>query len=206
MAIHPVQAPLNKARKDKFILVVTIPNILKGLNVRTEKKDLFINLDALQFSVYNITIPKVMVPEHNVHIYQQNYNITSYDRPAYPPVTINFAVDNEYKNYWVLWKWLQMLNEPLDATYAGDRVFPNGAPKTIPEQYNYQTDITAFALDEYNKMKAKFQFKYAFITSLGELVHNYRDPSETDCYFDFAFNQLDITLLDGEDFPSPIIT
>jgi hypothetical protein len=41
--------------------------------------------------------------------------------------------------------------------------------------YNYQTDIVVFALDEYNKMKAKFTFKWSFIVGLGELIYNYRD-------------------------------
>jgi hypothetical protein len=204
MALHPVQATLNKARKDRFILVLSIPNILKGLNVRGEREDSFFNLDSLQYSVYNITVPEVTIPEHAVHVYGQNYNVTSYDRPPYPPATVNFAVDNEFKNYWVLWKWLQMINEPLTSRYADKRVFPNGPPETIPDQYNYQTDITVFALDEYNKMKARFTFKWSFITKLGELTYNYRDPEETDCFFNFSFNQLDITLLDGGDF-SPVI-
>jgi hypothetical protein len=205
MALHPIQAPLNKARKDKFILVLTIPNVLKGLNIRTPRKDLFINLDSLQFSVYNITVPKIAIPEHALHVYGQNYNVTSYDRPPYPPVTVNFAIDNEFKNYWILWKWLQMINEPLKSTYADKTVFPGGQPPTIPEMYNYQTDIVVFALDEYNKMKAKFTFKWSFIVGLGELIYNYRDPEETDCYFDFAFNQLDITLLDGGDYSPQIV-
>ena len=196
MAIHPViQAPLNKARKDKFILVLTIPNILKGLNIRTPREDLFFNLDTLQFSVYNINVPTISIPEVPLHIYQQNYNVTSYDRPPYAPATINFAVDNEFKNYWVIWKWLQMINEPNDARYADKKVFPSGPPETIPTTYNYQTDIVVFGLDEYNNKKSRFDFKYCFPTTLGELNYNYRDPEETDCYFSFVFNQLDIQLL-----------
>lgn len=205
MALHPIQAPLNKARKDKFILILTVPNILKGLNIRTPRENQYFNLDTLQFSVYNITVPKMNVPEEALHIYGQNYNVTSYNRPPFSPTTVNFAVDNEFKNYWVLWKWLELLNDPLESTYASKNEFPGGPPPTIPKMYNYQTDIVVIALDEYNKMKARFLFKWAFITNLGELSYNYRDPGETDCYFDFVFNQLDITLLDGSDFTPTIV-
>jgi len=189
------QAPLNKARKDKFLLILTIPPIMKEINKKGPREDFFFNLDTLQFSVYNINVPKISIPEVPLHIYQQNYNVTSYDRPAYPPATVNFAIDNEFKNYWVLWKWLELMNDPLNAEYISKQAYLYDKPKTIPEQYNYQTDIVAIGLDEYNNHKIRFEFKYAFITSLGELNYNYRDPEETDCYFDFVFNQLDVHLL-----------
>ena len=195
MAELITQAPLNKARKDKFLLILTIPPIMKQINFRSPRDDFFINLDSLQFSVYNINIPKISVSNVPLHIYQQNYNVTSYDRPPYPPVTVNFAIDNEFKNYWVLWKWLELMNDPNNAEYISRQAYPGDPPKTIPEQYNYQTNIIAIGLDEYNNQKIKFTFQWAFITDLGELVYNYRDPEETDCYFDFCFNQLDVQLL-----------
>lgn len=168
------------------------------------------NLDTLQFSVYNITVPRLEVPAHQLHIYGQNYNVTSHDRPAYPPAVVNFAVDNEFKNYWVLWKWQQLIHESLTSEYANERVFPNGAPDeprtlyttddhiVVQEKkplYNYTTDIVVYGKDEYNNNKIKFHFKWAFISRLGELVYNYRDPGETDCYFEFVFNQIDIELM-----------
>ena len=193
------QPHLNKLRKDKFIVFLTIPNILKGLQSRSAREDKFLNLDTLQFSVYNINIPKVVIPEHQVHFGQQNYNITSYNRPAYPPVTINFEVDNEFKNYWVLWKWLQLLNDPQSAAYAGKEIFPAGAPVLEPKIVpNYQTTIMANALDEYDGEKARFVFTNAFITTLGEMEYNYRDPSQLQCQFTFVFNRLDIELLGDE--------
>ena len=199
----PVQQPhLNKLRRDKFTVVLTIPTILRELNTRNIREDKFFNLDSLQFSVYNVSIPKHSVPEIPLHFGQQNYNVTSYDRPAYDPVVINFEVDNEFKNYWVLWKWLQLLNDPLNAAFAGtDRAgtFPFGElsrPEEVPEIfYNYVTDITVFAKDEYNNDQAKFLFKYAFITNLAELNYDYRDAEQLSCSFTFVFNQMDIELL-----------
>ena len=194
---HPVQQThLNKLRKDKFTLLLTLPNILKGIETRTVREDKYINLDSLQFSVYNVNIPRITVPEKQLHFGQQNYNISSYDRPAYSPITVNFEVDNEFKNYWVLWKWLQLLNDPTNATFAGKNIFPNGPPDEIPEiLYNYVTTLSVLSKDEYNNDVAKFLFKYAFITELGEMEYNYRDPSQLSCQFTFVFNQMDMELL-----------
>lgn len=218
MADNTVQTHLNKLRKDKFILILTIPNVLKSLNTKSAREDKFLNLDSLQFSVYDIIIPQSSVPEESLHYAGQNYNVTTYNRPPYAPCRINFEVDNEFKNYWVLWKWLQLLNDPMDSTYAGKTMFPNGAPKVLPTEinkrpdpqshanplfirdnthywYNYQTNITLLAKDEYNNDKANFTFKYSFITKLGELAYNYRDPDQLSCFFEFVFNQLDMHLV-----------
>ena len=68
-----VQPHLNKQRIDKFRVVLSIPNILKELNTKNTREDSYINLDSLQFSVYNVNIPKVSVPESQLHFGQQNY-------------------------------------------------------------------------------------------------------------------------------------
>lgn len=216
MADKTVQSHLNKLRKDKFILILTIPNILKGLNTRSAREDQFLNLDSLQFSVYDIIIPSSSVSEEALHYAGQNYNVTTYNRPPYAPCRINFDVDNEFKNYWVLWKWMQLLNDPMDSTYAGKTMFPGGPPRSLPTQLdyldnrkhpnavqsigpefwpNYVTSLELRAKDEYNNDKTVFTFKHSFITKLGELTYNYRDPDQLGCFFEFVFNQLDVHLV-----------
>lgn len=219
-----IQPHLNKQRQDKFLLILSIPQILRTINTRNIREDQYINLDSLQFSLFDIQIPRSTVPEIPVHYGQQNYNVTSYNRPAYPPVNVSFEVDNEFKNYWVLWKWLQLLNDPLNAQYAGKNMFPNGAPPStfieynkllqdfgteyidgnryqpnrkhqIEYYYNYVTTINVLSLDEYNNERAKFIFKYAFITELGELTYNYRESGQLGTQFTFVFNQMDMELL-----------
>lgn len=197
MAELPVtQSHLNKLRKDKFTLILTIPQILKTVQTRRTRGDEYLNLDSLQFSLYSANIPQINIPEIPLHYAGQNYNITSYDRPAYPPVRVNFAVDNEFKNYWVLWKWMQLLNDPIQSTYAGKNIFPAGAPKLQPDiRTDYQTNIVIRSKDEYNTDKVEFTFNHCFITRLGDIDYNYRDAEEIDCSFEFVFNQLDIHLL-----------
>ncbi len=192
------QSPLNKARQDKFQLILTIPNVLKNLDVKNERENAYLNLDSLQFSVFNINIPQSEVTGLPLHYAGQNYNITSFDRPPYAPCSINFAVDNEFKNYWVIWKWLQLVNDPRESTFGRPEIFKEtgGYPKLEPKTlYDYTTDITVVGMDEYNNPKANFVFKYAFVTRLGEISYNYRQSEEIECSFEFIFNQLDIRLV-----------
>ena len=192
------QSPLNKARKDKFQLVLTIPNILKTIDKKNVRENEYLSLDSLQFSVYSVNIPSIQVDHEPLHYSGQNYNVTSFNRPAYEPASVNFAVDNEFKNYWLIWKWLQLLNDPTNSTYGGPEIFkavggyPQLEPKTL---YDYTTLITVYALDEYNNRKVEFSFRNAFAIRLGNYSYNYRDPEEIDCSFDFVFNQLDMQLM-----------
>jgi hypothetical protein len=195
--IHTIQAALNKSRKDKFQLILTLPNILKTINTKSARETEFLNLDSLQFSVYGINIPTIQVPAVEMHYSGQNYNVSSFDRPPYEPITINFSVDNEFKNYWVIWKWLQLLNDPKESTYGAPNIFktvkyPEQMPKTL---YDYTTLITVFALDEYNMKKVEFKFSDCFPTKLGSYDYNYRDPEDINCTFEFVFNQLDMALV-----------
>jgi hypothetical protein len=192
------QPSLNKFSPNKFVLILTIPEVLKTLNTRKLRSNKTFNLDALQFSLRNINIPQSNVPAHPLHIYGQNYNITSHDRPAYDPLRLDFEVDNEFKNYWVIWQWQQLLAHNLDAMYASPNILPDGVPDEItPDQYHYVTDLIVFGLDEYNNRKVKFTFKYAFPTAVGELQYDYRNTEELTCNAVFVFNQLDIELLCG---------
>lgn len=192
-----IQSPLNKTRKDRFQLILTIPNILKTINTKSPRESKFINLDSLQFSVYGVNIPSIEVPAVQLPYGGQNYNVTSFSRPAYPPMTINFVVDNEYKNYWLIWKWLQLFNDATAGTYGRPEIFEDGGyPKLDPQTlYDYVTTITVFSLDEYNEKIAEFKFINAFVTKLGGFMYNFRDPEEIDCNFEFMYDQLDMHLV-----------
>jgi len=193
------QAPLNKARKDKFRITLTLPSVLKRIDARSPRENDYLNLDSLQFSVYGANIPSPRVPHIPLHYSGQNHNITSFDRPEYPPVIVNFTIDNEFKNYWVIWKWLQLLNDPIESTYGRPDIFKAEGgkyPKVEPETlHDYSTNIIMTSLDEYDKDKAEFEFRQAFPVRLGDYNYNFRDPEEITCDFEFVFNQLDMKLL-----------
>lgn len=192
-----IQPHLNKSRKDKFILILTIPNILKSLNTPNERRDGFINLDSLQFSVISANIPSVEIPSIEMRYAGQTHNITSFSRPTYTPVQISFNIDNEYKNYWLLWKWLQLFNDVKEGTYGSPSIFErDNYPMTDPHLLNdYSTTITLNALDEYNKPKIEFIFTNSFITRLSEFQFDYKDDSEINCSFNFIFNRMNSSLI-----------
>ncbi len=59
----------------------------------------------------------------------------------------------------------------------------------------YQTDISLYALDEFDKEIVKFTYKKAFPVSLGEINWNYRTDAEVETTFEFAFSQLLVDLM-----------
>lgn len=182
------QSITNKARSDKFICILTFPKALRDLNTKysANVNPNRIVTDRLQFSVYGISVPGISVPAVPVTQYQQTLNISSFTRPAYGPVSIKFAIDSEYLNYYVIWNWLNLLNDSL---------------VSIPERKNnlqflsnYSSDFQIFGLNEYNQRVIQFYYKSCFPTSLGGITYNYQNPTELNCDFNFEFNQLDVIL------------
>ena len=216
------QAILNKIRKNKYILVLTLPPILKTLNTNVKRSNELLNLNSLQYSVYGVLVPKISVPSHGLGVMGQTYNVTSQTRSPYQPVSVFFTIDNLLNNYWVLWKWLQVLNDPInsgmDPHFAqfnrfdniiktnNIRPMPENADnpsemkvkvvKMINDYTDYQTIVTVFLKNEYDQNIAKVNYYNSFITDLGEINYSSRDPAEAESYFTFSFNQMDIELLD----------
>lgn len=187
------QSILNRSSKDKFLLVLNLPQILKKQSLT----DSTIGLDPLQMSVHGTIVPAINVPSVEVRFGGQSHNVSSYSRPNYPPLTVNFIVDNGFRNYWVLWKWMSILNSPTGSMYAGT------APEfeTYKDRINsglnteYQSTFSIFSLNEYNQKSVEFVYNNAFITSLGAINYSYRDEGIIESTAEFQFSQLDIKLL-----------
>ena len=184
------QSPLNIGTKDKFYLVLNLPRILR----EAAQFDPQISIDPIQISIFGTIVPSVQVPPREVPFAGQTYNITSYTRPNYGPLNVNFAVDNKFKNYWILWKWLSVLNSPSDSMYNGtdprletwkDRVL-NG---TLTE---YQSNISLLTKNEYNQTIIEFRYLNAFITELGGIEYDYSNNDIIKCSAQFQFSQMDV--------------
>ena len=106
------QPVFNKGRKDKFILVFTLPPILRDWNSKllSERSDDLVKQDALQYSIWGSPVPDVGIPAIAMNYDGQPYKVTSQDRQPYPPITVNFTVDNRFSNWWIIWKWMDILN------------------------------------------------------------------------------------------------
>ena len=187
------QSVLNRASKDKFILVLNLPILLRK-QTTTNKK---ISIDPLQISVNGTIVPTIQVPANEVRFAGQSYNVSSHARPNYDPLTVSFIVDNNFANYWNLWYWLNALNTARESIYDGT----NSRNLTINDRIDqgnlleYQTNLSIFSLNEYNQRIVEFRYYNAFITSLGSINYNYKDSDIIETNATFQFNQLDMTLL-----------
>ena len=190
------QSFLNKARKDKFILVLGLPKAFLRLYPETKIRE-------LQISVYGSPVPAINIPSKEVNFMGQQLKVTGEARSPYGPLNVNFSVDNEFRNYWILWKWLDIINNSEESrmdTYfenyetINQRVI-NKNSNNMPIYFDYMTDMTIYGMDEYNNRKIEFTYKKAFITGLGEISYNYRDPSEMESSVSFEFSQLHSKLL-----------
>lgn len=199
------QSQLNKSRLDKFLLVLNLPTPLKGINTGdlNTRKDTKVNENSIQFSVYGAVIPSVTVPEITEQYAGQTFKVSSHRRPAYNNVSVKFTVDNKFNNYWVLYKWLDLLNNDKNSTFDSDNL--SNTPKLPTVSRNttkssnppdlYMTDFTLYSKDEFDKNIVKFTYKNAFPVSLGQIDYNYRTETEIETTFEFAFSQLLVELL-----------
>lgn len=211
------QSFLNKTRNDKFILVLSAPLAI------AEDADR-LGLNDIQMSVYGSPVPSINIPAEVVNWKGQQYKVTSMSRDSYDDLQVNFTIDNDFKNYWFLWRWLDILNKVEDTgmdPYFNEYSDFNktgkvsGSGKTLDEDIvkeikykevinkksnksvypDYQIDLTLFGIDEYNNKKIKFTYTDAFITNLGEIAYNYRDSDQAECSVNFAFSQLHAELV-----------
>lgn len=193
------QAPINKQRADKFILVLTPPKIFREFDIGN------IFPTSIQYSVYGTIIPEISVPSTTLGFGNQSIKVSTYSRTPYNDITVNFTVDNRFHNYYFIYKWLDILNDDKDGIFAKsdqggiDDVVKSISRKNykqgLSESDLYYTDFTLYSLDEYNNKIAQFTYTKAFPVNLGSLTANYRDATQYDTAFTFSFNQFYMKLL-----------
>jgi hypothetical protein len=103
------QSLLNKQRKDKFTLSFNIPSALKKIDTKNVNSNLNIISDSLQFSIFGTTTPSIEVPGVEIRYAGSTLYNSSHSKNSYPPVNVNFTIDNRFNNYWVIYQWLKTL-------------------------------------------------------------------------------------------------
>ena len=121
------QSILNKSRLDKFVLSFSIPECLRQLVTRDdrgtrEKSGNTVVPDSLQYSIYGAVVPEIDVPSKVLPQFAQSLKVSSHAREPYSDVTVNFTVDNQFNNYWYIYRWLDILNDDKMASYDSDNV------------------------------------------------------------------------------------
>lgn len=188
------EAILNKSRLDKFSLVLNLPKAFKTIQTSSSRIKELVNLGYLEFSIYGAPVPTISVNPIEMPMAGQTIHVSSHTRPAYPPLTVNFTIDNRFTNWWVIWKWLDLLNGVKEGFYN-----PPTAPTltTTPGSLeDYATTITVFGLDEFNKRTIQFNYYGAFVTNLSEIAYNFRTTDEASATFTMHYAQFDSELLD----------
>ena len=183
------QSYLNKSRADKFTLVFSLPPALRKIDSKTDRNTFNLNEDAFQFSVYGAVVPAIEVPALQIGYGGSNLHNSTHAKEPYPPVTVDFTIDNGYNNYWVMYKWLSLMHDEKEGLYdAGDLV-------TDQAFSNYQTDMTLFGMDEYNNKRIEFTYTKAFPVTLGSIEYSYRESAEITSSMTFVYSQIHTKLI-----------
>lgn len=187
------QSVLNRSGKDRFLLVLNLPQVLLKQSISDE----LVSINPLQISIHGAVVPSIQVPSNEVRFGGQSYNVSSYARPNYPPLAVNFIVDNKFRNYWVLWKWLSILNDPKTSFYTGTDPKRETWKDRLQDGIltEYQANFSVIGLNEYNEKNIEFIYNNGFITNLGGINYSYRDPDIIESTVEFQFSQLDVKLL-----------
>ena len=185
------QSMLNKSRADKFLLVFDIPPILKTFNSNwvEEPNNQSIISDTVQFSIFGTTVPEITVAAVDNRYAGSTYYVSSHSKNPYPPVSVKFNVDNEYKNYWVMYQWLNLLHNEKSGVYNAREIDALGGGVSLPLD-QYQTNLTVYGKDEFNNNRIKFTYTKAFPTTIETIEYNYQAANEISSGFTFVYSQL----------------
>lgn len=188
-----VQAPFNKTRVDKFVLVMNLPTALKKINSKRESTNKTISLDSLQFSLYKTIVPEIVVPAVETRYTGGNIYISSHNRPSHPPISVGFNIDNRFNNYWTIYQWLNLMRDEKEGVYG----IVNSRQLADPEVdlSDYATTFNLYAKDEFNENIIRFDYHRAFPTKLGAINWDYQDSKEVACSFEFVFSNITAELI-----------
>ena len=185
------QSFLNKSRADKFKLVFSLPPALREINSKTDRQSFNVNEDAFQFSVYGAVVPEMDVPALQIRYGGSNLYNSTHAREPYPPVTVDFTIDNGFNNYWVLYKWLDLMHDEKEGLYDASDLVSDDDFK------NYQTDMTLYGLDEFNNERIQFTYTKAFPVTVGSINYNYRTAEEITSSMTFVYSQIHTKLINN---------
>ena len=184
------QSILNKSRADKFLLVFDVPPILKEFSKKFNQSNKIIIPDSVQFSIFGTAVPEITVPAVENRYAGNTLYVSSHSKNSYPPVSVKFKIDNEYKNYWVMYNWLNLLHDQREGRY-------NAREIRVDENFNdYQVNLTIFGKDEFNNNRIKFTYTKAFPTTIENIEYDYQNPEELLSGFTFVYSQLHTEVID----------
>lgn len=185
------QSILNKSREDKFIMVLNVPTMLRD-RISKERSNVKIDFDALQFSVFGAPVPDITVPVVEVGYQGQHIKISSHSRRPYENIRLDFTVDNLYRNWWVVYFWLNILNDAKQSFYNRGDIAEGEAWEALQQ---YSAMFTIYGLDEYDNRVIQFDYTGAIPVQLSSPKYSDRNPKEIEAGFEFGFSFFESKLI-----------
>ena len=172
-------------------MILTLPQALRGIksNQRSNTK---LDFDSLQFTIKGSPVPDIIVPAVAARYAGQEIKVSSHSRDPYESVFVDFKVDNLFRNWWVIYQWLDLLNDEKYSYYNQNNLAQNEAWKALKD---YSANFTIFGLDEYNNKVIQFDFEGAFPLSLKSPKYDDQTADEIESQFEFAFSFFKATLI-----------
>ena len=187
------QSPFNKARVDKFTLVLNLPTALKPINRRFVRDNSSINLDTIQFSIEGTVLPEIVVPAVETRHTGGNIYVSSHSRSPHPPVSVQFTIDNHFNNYNVIYQWLNLQRDEREGVYGIVNARKLASPEAVLKEYS--TTFNLIVKNENNEPVMRFDYHNAFPTKLGSVKWDSQDSKEIVCTFDFVFSNITCTVI-----------
>lgn len=186
------QAPFNTTLQDKFEFVLTLPDILKDINDKNIRNTNLVNTNSLEFSIFGTITPSIGVPSIQVPYAGRTHKISSHTKENFQDLNLDFYIDNEYKNYWCIYKWLDLMSDVEVGNYNMDDIISvNGY--AFPK--SYFSNFSIFGLDEYENKKIRFDYIGCFPTKLDGITWNYTQDEKISSSVTFAFTNMKVELI-----------
>ena len=193
------QSLLNKNRLDKFILVFQLPPALRKIKKRNNRSTYSVDEDAFQMAIYGAVVPDITVPAIQIPYAGSNLYNSSHAKEPYPPMDIKYTVENEFNNYWTIYKWLDLMDDEKTGLFDEEDLVDQAPPNDKlpgPFQFSdYQTDLTVYGLDEFNNKRIQWTYTQAFPIKVAGIDYSYRDAGEIESGATFVYSQIHTKLL-----------
>jgi len=177
------QSILNKTKGDKYFMVLSLPEALRGSKSKNRRNNK-VDFDSLQFSITGSPVPDIIIPAIGQQYQGQELKISSHSRVPYENIFVSFKIDNLFRNWWVIYLWLDLLNDESKSFYNAKEISDGDATEALKE---YTANFTVYGLDEYNNRVIRFDYEGCFPVSLKSPVYSDEDPNDISSQFEFAF-------------------
>lgn len=185
------QSVLNKARSDKFLMILNLPEALRQLKSR-ERSNSKVDFDSLQFTIKGSPVPDIIIESVGLKYSGQELKISSHSRKPYDNIFVDFKVDNLFRNWWTIYSWLDLLNDEELSFYNRNDIAPHESWEAMKD---YTATFTVFGLDEYNNRVIEFTYEGAFPVSVTSPKYDDTTEDEIKSKFEFSFTFFKAKLL-----------